>query len=110
MKHRILLLVGTLLSSTFTFAQLFSTASGEVSFFSKTPLEDIVADSKTVLVVFNSQTRGMAFSITNTSFQFPNKLMQEHFNEKYIESEKFPSSTFSGKMNETIDLTKDGEY
>ncbi|MDZ4669031.1 MAG: YceI family protein, partial [bacterium] len=33
-----------------------------------------------------------------------------HFNEKYIESEKFPSSTFSGKMNETIDLTKDGEY
>ena len=36
--------------------------------------------------------------------------MQEHFNEKYMESEKYPSSSFVGKLNEAVDLSKDGEY
>ncbi len=59
----------------------------------------------------NIQKLEFGFIVTNTSFDFPNKLMQEHFNEKYIESEKYPMSTFSGKVNETnIDLTKDGAY
>jgi polyisoprenoid-binding protein YceI len=48
--------------------------------------------------------------MTNTQFEFENKLMQEHFNEKYIESEKYPQSSFKGKINETIDYTKDGEH
>jgi polyisoprenoid-binding protein YceI len=45
-----------------------------------------------------------------TNFVFPNKLMQEHFNENYIESEKYPSATFKGKIKENIDLTKAGTY
>jgi polyisoprenoid-binding protein YceI len=110
MKRSVILLTGAMLSSLLSFAQLFSTSAGVVSFFSKTPMEDISAETKTALVVFNSQTKGLAFSITNTSFHFENKLMEEHFNEKYIESEIFPKSTFSGTINEAIDLSKDGDY
>jgi polyisoprenoid-binding protein YceI len=91
-------------------AQLASTSTGTISFFSSTPVEDIQAQSAKVLGVVNLQTREIAFNVVNTSFEFPNKLMQEHFNEKYMESEKYPNSTFKGKINEAIDLTKDGEY
>lgn len=90
-------------------AQMFSTSTGNVSFYSKTPLEDIAAVNTQVLGVLTIK-RDVAVAITNTQFEFPNKLMQEHFNEKYVESEKFPKSTFKGKINEEIDLTKDGEY
>ncbi len=91
-------------------AQLFSTATGNISFFSKTPVEDIDAHSKTGLGVMNIEKLEMAFKVANPSFEFHNKLMQEHFNEKYMESEKYPFSQFSGKINEAVDLTKDGEY
>jgi polyisoprenoid-binding protein YceI len=44
------------------------------------------------------------------SYKFEKPLMQEHFNEKYVESDKYPNATFKGKINETIDFTKDGTY
>lgn len=100
----------TVLFSLVTSAQTASTQTGTISFFSSTPVEDINAVSKRCLAAVNIEKRTVAFKVDNTSFDFPNKLMQEHFNEKYMESEKYPYSTFSGKINEEIDLTKDGEY
>ncbi len=91
-------------------AQLASTKTGNVSFFSTTPVENIEGVSHKTLAVINTANREIAIIITNTTFEFPNKLMEEHFNEKYMESEKYPQSTFKGKINESIDLTKDGEY
>lgn len=91
-------------------AQLYKTSTGKVSFYSKTPVENIEALSKNAAVILDSKTNNVVFKIFNTSFQFPNKLMQEHFNEKYMESETYPASTFSGKINEAVDYTKDGEY
>lgn len=91
-------------------AQLYSTLAGNVSFFSVTPVENIEGRSQKALAVMSTEKREMAFSIPNTSFQFRNKLMEEHFNEKYMESEKYPNSTFKGKINESVDLTKDGDY
>jgi polyisoprenoid-binding protein YceI len=91
-------------------AQMYSTAGGKVGFFSKTPIEDIKAENTTVLAVLKAETNDIAIAITNMSFEFENKLMQEHFNEKYMESDKNPKSTFKGKINEKIDYTKDGEY
>lgn len=91
-------------------AQLFMTTTGEVSFFSKTPMEDIDAVNKTVSSIINTATNEVAVQIRITNFVFPNKLMQEHFNENYLESEKFPSATFKGKIKETIDLTVAGTY
>lgn len=109
MKKIFLALIGTLLFGATSYAQVFSTSSGAIGFFSSTPVEDIQAKSDKVLAVMNAK-REVAFSVSNTTFQFPNKLMQEHFNEKYMESEKYPTSTFKGKINEDIDLTKDGEH
>ncbi len=91
-------------------AQLFMTTTGEVSFFSKTPLEDIDAVNKSVSSIINTETNEVAVQMRVTNFVFPNKLMQEHFNENYLESEKFPSATFKGKIKESVDLTVAGTY
>jgi polyisoprenoid-binding protein YceI len=91
-------------------AQLFMTTTGEVSFFSKTPMEDIDAVNKSVSSIINTATNEVAVQMRITNFVFPNKLMQEHFNENYLESEKFPSATFKGKIKESVDLTVPGTY
>lgn len=91
-------------------AQIYNTPSGQVDFYSKTPVEDIEAHSKNLAVVLNTATNTVAFQVQNTSFDFQNKLMQEHFNEKYMESGKYPKSNFTGRINEKIDYSKDGTY
>ncbi len=110
MKNILFVILALLLSGVYAKAQLYSSQAVEISFFSKTAVEDISAQSKMGLGVMNITTREVAFSIGNITFDFPNKLMQEHFNEKYMETEKYPSSTFKGKINEQVDLTRDGEY
>ena len=91
-------------------AQLFTTQSGEISFFSKTPMEDIDAVNKQVGSIINSANNEVAVQIRVTNFIFPNKLMQEHFNENYLETDKYPSATFKGKIKEPIDLKVAGTY
>ena len=110
MKNTLFTLMAIAASTLAANAQLYSTSNGTISFFSKTPVENIEAKSTQVLSVLNVSTRELVFRVTNTTFKFPNKLMEEHFNEKYMESEQYPNSTFKGKINEEVDLTKDGEY
>ena len=74
------------------------TKTGQVSFFSATPIEDIEAKSQQVAAVLDFGTGQLAFSLPVKSFVFKRTLMQEHFNENYIESEKYPKATFSGKF------------
>lgn len=81
-----------------------------ISFFSKSPLEDIEATNKKVTVVMKTTTNDIQFAVPMISFKFAKPLMEEHFNENYVESDKFPTCTFKGKINETIDYTKDGEH
>lgn len=81
-----------------------------VSFYSSTVLEDIEAKSITGTSAINPKTGEMLFKVSNTSFRFPKKLMQEHFNENYMESEKFPFSEFKGKITGPYDVTKNGTY
>jgi hypothetical protein len=81
----------------------------EITFYSKSPLEDIEAINKGAIVVLNSATNDIQMRITIQNFKFKNGLMEEHFNENYLESQKFPSSIFKGKINEKVDYTKDGE-
>ena len=81
-----------------------------VQFFSETPVENIDAITMEANGVISLPKNQVAFSIPNKSFQFKKALMQEHFNEKYMESDKFPNSTFAGTVVEQVDLTKDGEY
>ena len=91
-------------------AQLYKCTEGTVSFFSEAPVENIDAKSKSINSFINTDARTIAFVIPVSSFVFKKALMQEHFNEKYMESEKFPMLKFSGTINEPIDFTKDGVY
>jgi polyisoprenoid-binding protein YceI len=93
-------------------AQLYKNKpdGGIISFFSKAPLEDIEATNKKVTMVLKTTTNEVQFGATMLNFKFPKPLMEEHFNENYLESDKFPICTFKGKISETIDYTKDGEH
>ncbi|MGL4596525.1 MAG: YceI family protein [Bacteroidia bacterium] len=82
----------------------------DVSFYSHTALEDIKAESKTSTIILVPATNTFIAEIKIKSFDFPNELMEEHFNENYMESEKFPTAKFTGKIQEKIDYTKDGTY
>jgi hypothetical protein len=94
---------------TFLLAQsVFVADTGEITFYSYAPVEDIQATSHKVNSMVNLLTGEIAFIIPIRSFVFEKSLMQEHFNEKYMESEKFPHATFNGKIEEKVDFAKYG--
>ena len=100
-----------ILGSGLSYGQtLYRTSVGELSFFSKTPVLDIEAVNKKVGAILNAGTKTLAIQAKITDFQFPNKLMQEHFNENYLESERFPTTKFAGKIKEEVDFSKPGTY
>jgi YceI-like domain len=110
MKRYSILFIAQVFLSIPSFGQLFSTQTGETSFFSETPVENIVAINKSVGAMLNTATNEIAVGIKMASFDFPNRLMKEHFNENYVESEKYPTSMFKGKITEAIDYAKNGTY
>ncbi len=81
----------------------------DVCFFSSGPIEDIKADNKAAKPILNTSTGDIQIKIPMSGFVFEKPLMQEHFNENYVETEKFPNAVFKGKINEKVDWTKDGE-
>lgn len=95
---RILFLLILVSGTQVSIAQKYLSRNGFVSFYSHAAIEDITASNKKVSSAINIATSEIAFSVSVRSFQFSKKLMQEHFNEKYMESEKFPDATFSGKF------------
>jgi polyisoprenoid-binding protein YceI len=80
------------------YAQLYVADGGVITFYSSAPLEDIQASNGKVSSIFNTVTGDIAFSVPINQFEFKKKLMQEHFNDKYMESDKYPRATFSGKV------------
>ena len=78
--------------------QQYRLNGGEITFYSYAPMENIEAASTKVLSLYNAATGEIAFVVPIRSFVFPKKLMQEHFNENYLESHKFPDATFKGKI------------
>ena len=98
-----------LLFSTQLIAQQYYTKKGNVSFFSEAPIENISAINEDVSAIIDSQTGGFAFRLKIEDFTFPNSLMQEHFNESYLESEKYPLSTFKGVVDNFSDLDLSNE-
>jgi hypothetical protein len=94
------LLILFLLVSSQLFSQNFLSKDGDVKFFSETPLENIEALNKSVAGVINLSTGEFAFRLKITDFIFEKPLMQEHFNENYLESDKFPLSTFTGVIKD----------
>jgi polyisoprenoid-binding protein YceI len=84
--------------------------NASVAFYSSTIVEDIEGKSTTASSVIDLKSKEIIFRVSNTSFQFKKKLMQEHFNENYMESDKYPFSEFRGKITDNIDLNQDGNY
>jgi hypothetical protein len=80
-----------------------------VSFFSHTSMEDIAATNKLCkALVLKADSGKFVIQLSNKAFEFKSGLMQEHYNENYMESEKFPYCKFSGRILEKIDYKKDG--
>jgi len=80
------------------YSQRFITKSAEISFFSEAPIEDISAKNNKVSAVYDDETKQLVFQLSISDFIFPKPLMQEHFNENYLESDKFPKASFSGNI------------
>ncbi len=80
-------------------AQKFKVIKSYVRFFSDAPVEDIEAVNIQSNSILNIETGEIAFSIPIREFHFAKKLMQEHFNENYLESHKYPNATFQGTIS-----------
>lgn len=110
-KVCILLLVLVLMANIQLVAQTsFTSKEIKTNIFSSTPLEDIKAQSITGVSVIVPKTKQVVFQIPIKSLVFSRSLMQEHFNESYMESDKYPTATFKGNITDPIDFEKDGIY
>jgi len=89
---------------------IFLGTTDTVTFFSETPVANIDAKSTQGVGAVNQSTKDVFFKVAMKSFVFKKALMQEHFNENYVESDKFPYATFKGKITDNVDLSKDGTY
>lgn len=101
----------TFLSVNLGFGQKYFTKTGHISFYSDTPLEKIEGHNKSSNCVLDIATGKIEFGTLIKGFQFEKALMQEHFNENYMESNKFPKATFKGQIDNyaAINVTKNGK-
>ena len=90
----------------------FFTKTGKIEFYSKAALEDIEGKNKTVTAVIDTKTGALQFAVQMKGFEFEKQLMQQHFNENYAESDKYPKAEFKGAVvtPASIDFTKEGSY
>ena len=111
MKKVLLLAAFAGLTCYHSHAQKLMTRTGKVSFFSTTQIENIEAFNNEVAGVLDTKTGEVMFIVPIKSFKFEKALMQEHFNENYMESDKFPKAEFKGKTDlSAVNFTKDGSY
>lgn len=96
------------LYSVCSFSQKYISRNGSVQFNASTPLETINPINNYVSSVFNSENGEIVFQMNMISFKFKKALMETHFNEKYVESEKYPKSTFTGKIKDWNSTLLDG--
>jgi len=91
-------------------AQKYTTKTGNISFYSYAPLENITAVNDQVNAALDISTGEFVVKALIKSFEFPKSLMQEHFNEDYLESDTYPNASFVGKVANiaNFDFTKNG--
>jgi hypothetical protein len=105
----LLIFINIILASN---AQKYMTKNGFIGFYSKTPMEEIKADNNQVVSALDVSTGELVFQALIKSFHFDRALMEEHFNENYMESDKIPKSIFKGKITNlsSVNFTKPGTY
>ncbi|MVT06686.1 YceI family protein [Chitinophaga tropicalis] len=107
MKILMPLLTGILMMQQGFAQDVFTCRNTNLSFFSSTPVEDIDAKSNKCVSAINLKTGEVYFKVPVNSFKFKKQLMEEHFNENYLESDKYPYAVFKGKITGG-DLHKEG--
>jgi polyisoprenoid-binding protein YceI len=114
MKRTILVALLAIFTLTIVNAQKYYTKTGKIFFdaTSSSSPEKIEATNRTATCVVDVQSGAIQFAMLMKGFEFERALMQEHFNENYVESNKFPKAEFKGKIkdNHEIDYKKDGTY
>lgn len=99
MKKTIIIAL-TLFASISVYSQSYMTRTGTITFFSEAPLENIEAVNNQVSGAIDLSTGEVAFTLLMKAFTFEKALMQEHFNEKYVHSDKYPKATFKGMITD----------
>jgi hypothetical protein len=89
---------------------LYTCKNARITLFSGALVEDINAISSAGVSVYNAATGELDFSVAISTFQFEKAFMQQHFNSDYMESDKYPRAIFKGKIQEPVDITKEGTY
>lgn len=84
--------------------------SSRIRFVSEAPQENIEADNLDGIGIVDFDKKSFTFRVPIASFKFKRRLMQEHFNENYMESEKYPNGTFKGVLEGTYNLRVNGVY
>ena len=93
-------------------AQKLVSRNSHIWFYSHTPVEDIEAHNRQAVSILDPVTGELLFNVLIKSFEFKIALMQEHFNENYLESDQYPKAVFNGKItnNAAVNYKKDGTY
>lgn len=113
MKMILLALVTSFITANIS-AQKYFTKSGKINFdaTSASSPEKIEAVNRTATCVIDTKNGAIQFAVLMKGFAFERALMEEHFNENYVESHKFPRAEFKGAIvnNESVIYSKDGSY
>lgn len=109
MKYICIVLL-SLLNITKEGQDLYTCKNARITLFSTALIEDIKATTSAGMSVYNASTGELDFSVPISTFQFEKAFMQQHFNSDYMESDKYPKAIFKGKIQEHIDVAKEGTY
>lgn len=109
---QLIVIMAILFTAQLSFGQKYFSKTGKISFYSDAPLEKIEAHNTTASTVIDVATGNMEWAVLIKGFKFDKALMQDHFNENYMESETYPKATFKGKIDNPSDVNfkKDGKY
>ena len=112
MKQLFLTALTVLSLQTLSAQDIYLTRNGQIEFHAGTSVEDVDAVNNEVTSIVNIKTGEIGFNVLIKSFHFKRALMEEHFNENYLESSKVPKSTFKGKITnlDAVKFGQDGSY
>jgi polyisoprenoid-binding protein YceI len=112
MKRTLFMIICFLGFVNMGYSQKYITKTGNINFMSKASMENIAAKNNQVNCALDISTGDFVFKVLMKSFEFEKALMQEHFNENYVESDKFPNASFQGKVvnMKEINFNKPGIY
>ncbi|HUR31707.1 MAG TPA: YceI family protein [Saprospiraceae bacterium] len=110
MKNLILFVL--ILTAQLAIGQKYFSKTGKISFYSEAPMEKIEATNTTASTVLDASTGNVEWAVLIQGFKFEKALMQEHFNENYMESATYPKAKFKGRIDNlsSVNFKKDGDY